>query len=143
MAWFDAVLGPLNLIDLVEGWIRGAAYGDVTPHRIALAHPDSDWWEKNPGAPFWNLTQMRNTLNGYRVYSFQIGFNEEEIWCHVPNRQARWAEYILLRAGCPFLSTTVDPRNVAWANNPAHGGQMPARWEDKERAFAEKEKKGQ
>ena len=136
MAWFDAILGPLNVIDLVEGWVRGIAYGDVSPHRLALPHPDSDWWEQNPGVRFWNLNEMRETLNDYHIYSYQIGFNEQEIWCHVPNKQSRWAEYVLLRAGCPVQMATVDGRNAGWAANPAHGGLMPARWDDRERHTA-------
>lgn len=142
MDFFDDFFGPLNIIDHLEGFIRGVAYGDVLPHRIALPHPECDWWENNPGAPFWNLTGMRAVLHTYHVYTYQIGFDDREIWCHVPNKQARWAEYVLLRAGCPFQSDTVDSRNVAWASNPAHGGLMPARWDDREREFTEQEGRG-
>jgi hypothetical protein len=31
------------------------------------------------------------------------------------------------------IMDVVDARNVGWAGNPAHGGEMPARWDDRER----------
>jgi len=131
MAWFDAVLGPLNLIDWLEGLGRGVAYGDLSPHRIALHHPDSDWWNENPGQ-FWNLTQLEEFLESYHVVTYWKGFDDREIWCHVKKDQARWAEYLLQRAGAPVIMAEVDGRNVGWASNPAHEGMMPARWDDRE-----------
>ena len=133
MAWFDAILGPLNVLDWAEGLLRGIYYGDVTPARVALPHPDCDWWEKHPDVEYWNLTRVRELLRDYNVKTYWHGFNEEHIWTHVPQRQARWAEYILHRAGAipPVQMQTIDGRNVAWASNPAHGGRMPTRWDDR------------
>jgi len=131
MAWYDAILGPLNLIDLVEGLIRGAIAGDVDGHRIALPHPESGWWEENQTVP-WSLNEVRKLLDDYHIANYRRGFNGEEIWIHVPLRQARWAEYVLLRAGAPVIMGTVDVRNAGWASNPAHQGAMPTRWDDRE-----------
>lgn len=130
-SWIDK-LGFLNWIDWVEGLVRGAAYGDVTPHRITLHHPESDWWEENPGVPFWNMGDTKRLLESYHVTCFWHGFNDLYIWTHVKQDQARWAEYLLYRAGAPVIMTTVDSRNVTWASNPAHGGKMPGRWDDRE-----------
>ena len=133
MAWFDAVLGPLNLIDLVEGLIRGALAGDIVGHKIALPHPDSDWWEENaPTTKRWSLNDIRDCLGDYHVYTYGHGFNESEIWTHVKGDQARWAEYLLQRAGAPVIMAEVDGRNVGWATDAKHGGAMPARWDDRE-----------
>lgn len=130
--WFDAIAGPLNLIDLVEGWIRGALAGDIVGHRIALPHPQSDWWDENPGVQFWNAGDTKRLLESYHIYTYAHGFDDTEIWFHVLQRQARWAEYLLQRAGAPVIMDTVDGRNVAWAANPVHGGKMPGRWDDRE-----------
>ena len=127
----DDLLGAMNWLDLVEGWIRGWGAGDVVGHRIALPCPDSDWWENNQTVP-WSLNEVRRLLDGYHINNYGRGFNSEEIWIHVPEHQARFAEYILLRAGCPFFADVVDGRNAGWAGNPAHGGEMPARWDDRE-----------
>lgn len=136
--WYDAIMGRLNLLDWLEGLIRGIAYGDVTPIRVTLPHPDSDWWEENPDVRFWNYSEICRLLESYHIKVFWRGFNELEIWGHIPERQARWAEYILHRAGAipPAQMQTMDGRNIGWANNPAHGGKMPARWDDRERHTA-------
>ena len=131
----DDLLGAVNLIDWVEGLIRGAMAGDVVGHRIALPHPESSYWETNQLQP-WSLNEMISLLNSYHITTFGRGFNSEEIWIHVKQEQARFAEYLLARAGAPVQMATVDERNVGWAANPAHGGQMPARWDDREKHVA-------
>ena len=141
MRALDDLLGAINLIDWLEGIFRGALAGDIDGHRIALPHPESSFWEENSCAP-WSLNQMRALLDGYHIATYGRGFNSEEIWVHVPLRQARWAEYILQRAGAPVAMATVDERNAEWAANPAHNGQMPTRWADRERTFKEREARG-
>lgn len=139
-------LGFLNVLDWLEGLIMAFRYDDLSPHRIALHHPaDEDWWdeqEQQNGVRFWNMRDVMDLLTEYHITYFWHGYNSEEIWLHVPQRQARWAEYLLIRAGAPVIMSTVDGRNVAWASNPAHGGRMPTRWDERERAFKEKEKRG-
>lgn len=44
---------------------------------------------------------------------------------HVNARQARFAEYLLLRAGIPLVGGLVDPRNAAAADLE----DMPAQWQ--------------
>ncbi len=116
---------------MAGGWIRGWGAGDVVGHRIALPCPDSDWWENNQTVP-WSLNEVRRLLDSFHVNNYGRGFNSEEIWIHVPEHQARWAEYLLLRAGAPVIMDVVDGRNAGWAGNPAHGGQLPGRWDDRE-----------
>ena len=131
----DDLLGAVNLIDLVHGWIRGAMAGDMVGHKIALPHPEHSIWETNQLQP-WSLNEMISLLNSYHITTFGRGFNSEEIWIHVKQEQARFAEYLLARAGAPVQMATVDARNAAWAANPAHGGQMPGRWDDREKHIA-------
>ena len=139
-------LGFLNVLDWLEGLIMAFRYDDLSPHRIALHCPfDEDWWDEQEaqnGVRFWNMSEVRRLLESYHIPCFWHGYNSEEIYTHVPRRQARWAEYLLLRAGAPVIMSTVDGRNQQWASNPAHGGRMPTRWDERERAFKEKEKRG-
>ncbi|MGB5049874.1 MAG: hypothetical protein WBO46_13115 [Caldilineaceae bacterium] len=129
-------LGFMNWIDWLEGLVMAFRYDDLSPHRIALHHPaDEDWWdeqEQQNGVRFWNMRDVMNLLTDYHITYFWHGYNSQEIFLHVPQRQARWAEYLLLRAGAPVIMGAVDGRNQQWANDPKHGGQMPTRWDDRE-----------
>lgn len=129
-------LGFMNWLDWLEGLVMAVRYDDLSPHRIALHHPaDEDWWdeqEQQNGVRFWNMREVMNLLTDYHITYFWHGYNSQEIWLHVPKRQARWAEYILQRAGAPVIMDTVDGRNVAWAANPKHDGKLPTRWDDRE-----------
>ena len=129
MKWLDGILGRLNLVDWVIGFVHGIAVGDVLPRKIAIPNPHC---EPQPGQRFWNQREVINILKSYHIDCYQFGFDEQTIWLHVPQRQARWAEYLLLRAGAPVVMDTVDERNAGWASNPKHGGHMPPRWADKE-----------
>jgi len=126
--WADDLMGAFNLIDLVRGVLMSIRYRDLNPHRITIPHPEGDFWERMEGA-FWNGNMVRDLLVEYGVRVFWFGFNGKEVYWHITNRQARWAEYICLRAGVP-LQTTYDFRNVTWAAR--HSGPPPSwrsRWE--------------
>lgn len=128
-------LGPfLNVTDWLEGLVKGIYYGDLNPVRVTLPHPESDWWEENPDVRMWSYNEILRLLNSYNVTVFWRGFDYDHIWGHVKRKQARWAEYILHRAGAipPVTMQTVDGRNVGWATNPAHGGKLPTRWADRQ-----------
>jgi hypothetical protein len=104
----------------------------VAGHRITLPSPGSEFWKirNTQGLEPWSLNEVIALLRSYHVKTYRRGFNSEEIWIHVKKKQARFAEYLLQRAGAPVIMDTVDPRNTAWAANPAHNGKMPARWDD-------------
>jgi len=135
MDLYTAMAGRLNFLDAIESLVRGLLAGDVVGHQISVPYPTSSWWDEN-NVPFWNMGDVKRLLAGYHVYTYAHGFNESIIWTHVKQDQARWTEYVLLRAGCPMLMDTVDERNIGWAANPAHDGKMPARWDDREKHVA-------
>ena len=54
-----------------------------------------------------------------------------------------WKQQTKSAAGAVVIMDTVDERNQQWANDPKHGGLMPSRWDDRERAFKEREERGQ
>ena len=123
--WVDDILGPLNVIDWVQGLILGIIYRDVTPHRIAIPHPEGDFWEQWQGA-FFNLRDVMRLLKKYGVRYYWIGFNGREIWLHVPRRQASWADGVLILAGVPVSTPEHDPKRSRWAHR---GVNMPRAWE--------------
>jgi hypothetical protein len=126
----DDLLGAVNLIDLVHGLFDGVRYGDVAGHRIAVSTTEDN---------SHSLNEVRAILSKAGVATYRRGFDSEEIWVHVKNRQARWAEYALRRAGVSVNMATVDSRNVGWANQAKHGGRpVPSRKERKVAKRAEK-----
>ena len=131
-------LGGLNLFQGIVNLARSAMAGDMEGHTIALPRYEFDDVRNSTGytGSHWNMRMVMDTLTPYRVAVIAYGFDESSTWCKVPLRQARFAEYLLARAGAPVQMATVDERNAAWAAKPAHNGQMPPRWDDRERHTA-------
>ena len=128
----DDFLGAMNWLDWLEGLIRGWGAGNVVGHRIALPSPTGGWWEENADVRPWSLNEVRRLLDSFHVNNYGRGFNSEEIWIHVPEHQARSQEAFLFESTNGEHLVTVDPHTPGWAGNPAHGGEMPARWDDRE-----------
>ena len=131
-------LGGLNPIQGIVNLIRSALAGDLEGHTITLPRYEFDDVREaiDYTGAHWNMQMIMDTLKPYHVAVIAYGFDESSTWCKVPLRQARFAEYLLARAGAPVQMATVDARNAAWAANPAHGGQMPGRWDDREKHIA-------
>lgn len=128
-------LGGFNVIEHLLGLINGIRHGDMIGHKITLPRLEFEDVRERYSYPengrHWNMNDVREILHAYHIPTYALGFDESTTFCHVPKRQARWAEYLLARAGCPVAMATVDSRNQQWASNPKHGGQMPTRWEDR------------
>lgn len=71
--------------------------------------------------------QVERLLKRYHMPIWGRWFSKTELMFTVPKWQARWAEYIMRRAGVPVLSV-VDPQNVDWA---AQHAQAPKPWESR------------
>ena len=73
---------------------------------------------------------VESILRRYRIHAYgrsiavQDGTQLRSF--HVNARQARFAEYLLLRAGLPLVGGLIDPRNAAAADHE----EMPARWQE-------------
>lgn len=114
----EFVLGPLNLIDRFEGILRGITYGDMGTE-ITICRSDK-------GGSF-SLNEVRLLLKGYGVDTFGRRFDSQNMYIRVKNRQARWAEYVLLHAGVELLNPAFDHRNASYAaKHPP--GWMPRPW---------------
>lgn len=113
------LLDMFNLLDRIEGFVMGLRYRDMG-RTVRIAHSDGQTgqgWEDL-------LRRYHVVIYGRRVTSKHLIFS-------VKTKQAKWAEYLLLRAGAP-VETSFDGRNAAWAaRHPA--GQLPPAWKDRRR----------
>lgn len=115
---YDDFAGSLNLLDMLEGFIRGLAYGDFG-HQIVLRRVAKG------GAH--HMSDAIQILKGYGVDTFWYGFDSQNMYFRVKKRQARWAEYVLLHAGVELLNPAFDHRNAGYAARHAPGW-MPRPW---------------
>lgn len=73
---------------------------------------------------------FESILRRYRIHAYGRSIQErnghEFRHFYVNARQARFAEYLLLRAGIPLANALIDPRNAAAADHE----EMPAQWQE-------------
>lgn len=119
----DFILGPFNLIDRAEGLITGIRHGDLG-HQFAIGRADK-------GADHC-LADVERILKEFHIDVYGRTHDSQRIYFHVKNRQAGWAEYLLLNAGVKLLSPPVDSRNAGYAAaNVASGKPMPVSWDER------------
>lgn len=101
----------LSMIDLAFGT---AKHGRL--HRFTVANV--------PGI------MIESILRRYRIHTYGRSIETRDGHqlrsFHVNARQARFAEYLLLRAGLPLVGKLLDPRNAAAADRE----DMPAQWQE-------------
>jgi hypothetical protein len=114
----EDIIGPLNIIENAIGFINGMLVGDFG-YELKIVRPDKGGKHSIP--------EIKTILSGYGVKIYWYGFNGRQITFRVKNRQARWAEYVLLHAGVELLNPAFDHRNAGYAANHAPGW-MPRPW---------------
>lgn len=117
----DYLLGPMNLLDVLEGVLHGIRYGDFG-YQFIIPRADKD------GA--FTLNEARTLLKEYGVDTFWFGFDATNMYFRVKKRQARWAEYILLHAGVELRNPTFDQRNPGYVAKHSPGW-MPTPWSER------------
>lgn len=110
------LLDLFNWIDRGEWLLMALRYRDFG-RTVKIEHKDD-----KTGAGWEAL------LKRYHVVIFGRRITSKYLIFSVKTKQAKWAEYLLLRAGAPVVST-FDHRNVAWASK--HGGALPPAWRDR------------
>ena len=113
------ILDLFNLIDRLEGLVMGLVYGDMG-RTVKVEHTDGQ-----TGADWEAL------LKRYHVVIYGRRVTSKHLLFRVKAKQARWAEYLLLRAGAPVVPT-FDHRNAGWAGRHTPGALPPA-WRDRGR----------
>ena len=132
-------LAYLDLVDPVEGFISTFRYADwngayrragiigiVAEFFASLAAMNcwTIWIHRHAG---WSGVEVESLLMRHGVRIWGRGFVGEQIYFRVKKRQARWAEYLLLRRGVPVTSGPFDPRNADYAERYAPGSEPPNR----------------
>lgn len=114
----DFILGPINLIDRIEGCIKGMYYRD-RGHKIGVKRYDK-------GGKY-ALREIEQLLNKYGVVIYGRTYDSQHRFFFVKRRQAVWAEYLLLHAGVEITTPLVNTRNLEYvANHPSDW--MPTPW---------------
>jgi len=62
----------------------------------------------------WSGAEIERELRRLHIGLCGRNFDADHLYFFVKRDQARWAEYVLRRAGVPVL-TVIDERNAAWA----------------------------
>lgn len=116
MNWLD-LLDSFNWIDRLEGLVMALRYGDLG-QTVKVDH--------TPGQTGSDLEAM---LKRYGIVVYGRRVTSKHLIFRVKSKQARWAEYLLLRARAP-VSTQFDGRNAGWAGRHIPGSLPPA-WQDR------------
>ena len=138
--FFDFLAG-MDLIDPIEGVIstflhadwagayeRRGVFGYLTELVACLTRHNSPivWVQRRAG---WSGVEIERWLANYGVTIYGRGFAGNALCFRVKRRQARFAEYLMLRAGMPVVSAPVDERNIQWAKNARETrGAKPPMW---------------
>ncbi len=97
---------------------------------IGRAALGTNAWEiRVPRSHGWRGTDLTTFLRRYGIAAWGGRITDNHLIVTVKERQARWAEYLLLRRGVPVDSSVYDARNLEYAEAHAPGDQ-PVAWED-------------
>ena len=136
--WLDAI-AYLDLIDPIEGVISTFHFADWKGAYQRAGFPGvfqeffsslaalNCWticFERDSG---WSGVEIEALLMRHGVQIWGRGFFENQIFFRVKKRQARWAEYLLLRAGVPVTGVLVEPRNAEWTEQYEPGSEPSTR----------------
>jgi hypothetical protein len=127
----------LDLIDRVEGVISTFINADWAGARkrdgvfglihefidcLAFANAPTVYVSRESS---WSGLEIERLLRRHGVKVWNRGIMGNELYFCIKRRQARWAEYLLLRAGVPVTSALTDPRNRDYAEGYAPRSEPP------------------
>ena len=129
--WLDSFVpscGPLEnaadaFLDAFLGWMPAIAPLAPRPHRAADGWHVLRWAQQSAvGMDAEHLLRRY----GISVRSRYVSPDGTEAGCDVPAQQAKWAEYLLCRAGWAVTSPLVDARHGALLDKAQrHGASRP------------------
>ena len=139
--WLD-VLASFDLLSRVEGFISTFIHADwkgavrsAGPAGVAGEFARSltganRWKFWVPRDAGWSGVEIERFLRKYGVVVWDRGFVGNDYFFCVKERQANWAEYLLLRRGIPITGSLYNPANRTYGEQHAPGDAPPA-WADR------------
>ena len=112
---FDDIAGSLNYFDRIAGLFWSVVYRD-TGHRFKVMYEDRGGEHSRD--------DIKRMLAKYRIPTYSQGFDADHMYFRVKNRQAKWADYIMRRAGVEIVGEPLGPDPgpgplpKAWADHP-------------------------
>ena len=113
---FDNIAGSLNYFDRIAGLFWSVVYRD-TGHRFKIMYEDKGG-EHTRG-------EIQKILAKYHIPTYSQGFDSDFLYFRVKSRQAKWADYLMRRAGVEIVGEPlgtdpgVGPLPKAWADKPS------------------------
>lgn len=114
----EDIMGSMNLIEELIG-IACALWYDDAGYQFKIRRIDKGGKHSMP--------EIKAILEKYGVAVYWYRFSGHYISFRIKTRQARWGEYVLLRAGVQLLNPSFDHRNAGWASRHT---DMPKAWGD-------------
>jgi hypothetical protein len=142
MTNFLEVLASFDVISRIEGFISTFVYADWKgcartsgPAGIAAEFGRSlagsnRWKFWVPRDAGWSGIEIERYLRRYGIVVWDRGFVGNDYYFSVKQRQANWAEYLLLRRGIPITGSLFNPLNRNYGEQHAPGDAPPA-WADR------------
>ena len=128
---WNELIASLDIIDRVEGFVSTFRYADwnhayesrgvngLVDEFIACIATLNCWTIRVNRHSDWSGEQIEDLLFHFGVRIWGRGFTSNDYCFFVKERQARWAEYVLLCQGIPVTSRLYDPRNREYAERYA------------------------
>ncbi len=144
MARLIDALMVLNMIDRLEAVVssflnadwKGASDSGGPPALLSelgrTVSGANRWQIHIPRRDNWSGAEAEKLLRHYGIRIWGRWFTHTTLCFFVKERQANWAEYLLLRRGISIVSPLYNPANAVYAQKYAPGDRPPA-WADKDR----------
>lgn len=138
----DDFLDTFNLIDRIEGWVSSVVHADwksaaKTPLGLGFAVEltrsvvgAGAWTFEVPRDSGWTGADVESLLLHYGIIAWGRRVTGQNFVLSVKERQANWAEYLILRRGIPLDSPLFNPDNAQYTKKYAPGDRPPA-WADR------------
>lgn len=127
--WIDRIEGIVSTFihaDWAGACERHGAIGVINEFIDCLAFANAPTVRVSRDSS-WSGLEIERLLRRHGVKVWNRGIMGNELYFCVKRRQARWAEYLLLRAGVPVTSALNDSRNRNYAKGFEPRSEPPAR----------------
>jgi len=122
----EGIVSTFLNADWAGAWRRRGAAGLLTEFIACLTAHNAPVIRVSRYSP-WRGIDIERLLRRHGVKVWDRGIAGDDLYFCVKRRQARWAEYLLLRAGVPVTSALNEPRNRQYAQLYPPNSKPPQR----------------